>query len=74
MAQDPLAPRKPAGRLSKAGSRGALIVLVVAFVVGLQLGAVPWRYRKQIWQIQGALVGVVIGFVLGRLSASDPEP
>jgi len=74
VAQDPLAPRKPAGRLNKAGSRAALIALVVAFVVGLQLGAVPWRYRKQIWQVQGALVGVVIGFVLGRLSASDPEP
>lgn len=74
MAPDPLAPRKATGRLRKGGSRLALLSLLAAFVVGIQLGAIPWRYRKQLWQLQGALVGAVIGYLVGRVSGSDTEP
>ena len=44
--------------------------LVIALVVGIQLGSIPWRYRRQIWQAQGFLLGAVAGYVLGRLSES----
>ena len=37
-------------------------------IVGIQLGALPYRYRKQLWQLQGAAVGVVVGYVIGRFS------
>ena len=47
-----------------------MLVLLVMLVVGLQLGALPWRLRKQMWQLQGALaggaVGVVVGLAIGR--------
>ncbi len=64
------------GALAGRNSGGALLAvgLVLALVVGVQFGAIPWRYRKQIWQLQGALAGAVVGFVLGRLSAPDTKP
>jgi sulfite exporter TauE/SafE len=46
--------------------------LVIALVVGIQLGRIPWRYRRQIWQLQGFLLGALAGYVLGRLSDSSP--
>ncbi len=46
----------------------SLLALAAVLVVGLQLGAMPWRYRKQFWQLQGALVGLVAGYVLGRFN------
>lgn len=57
-----------------AGSGGAvaLISVLVLLVVGIQLGGLPWRYRKQLWQLQGGLVGVAAGFVLGRFSRPSP--
>jgi uncharacterized membrane-anchored protein YhcB (DUF1043 family) len=71
MPEDPLTPGKR-GELRPAGGRSpALLALAVALVVGIQVGAIPWRYRKQLWQLQGALVGVVVGFVAGRLSRYD---
>lgn len=63
-----------AGNLRRGGSTLAVLSLAAAFVIGLQLGAIPWRYRKQIWQLQGGLVGVVVGYVVGRWSRSQPEP
>ena len=70
----PLDP-KPKGRgvLKALGSGTAAVSLVLALVIGMQLGGVPWRYRKQLWQLQGALVGAVVGYVLGRLSGGDTE-
>jgi hypothetical protein len=60
----------PQAKASLAGrSGGALLGLGLALVVGLQLGALPWRYRREFWQLQGALVGAAAGFVLGRLTA-----
>lgn len=71
MPEDPLTPRKR-GELRQAGGRSlALLALAAALVVGIQVGAIPWRYRKQLWQLQGALVGVVVGFVAGRLTRSE---
>ncbi|EDY38181.1 hypothetical protein CPCC7001_1060 [Cyanobium sp. PCC 7001] len=49
--------------------------VVVAVLVGIQLGSIPWRYRRQIWQLQGFLLGGLAGYVVGRLSragASSP--
>ncbi len=40
--------------------------LVIAVLVGIQLGSIPWRYRRQIWQLQGFLVGAALGYVAGR--------
>ena len=70
----PLDP-KPKGRgmLRALGSGTAAVSLVLALVIGMQLGGVPWRYRKQLWQLQGALVGAVVGYVLGRLSGGGDE-
>jgi uncharacterized membrane-anchored protein YhcB (DUF1043 family) len=42
--------------------------LVIALVVGIQIGSIPWRYRRQIWQAQGFLLGALVGYVLGRLN------
>jgi hypothetical protein len=47
--------------------------LVVAVLVGIQLGSIPWRYRRQIWQLQGFLLGGLLGYVVGRLSAAAPD-
>ncbi|MCP9785117.1 hypothetical protein [Cyanobium sp. N5-Cardenillas] len=44
---------------------GLVLLLVVTLVVGLQLGALPWRFRKQMWQLQGALAGGAVGLVVG---------
>lgn len=61
--------RSPAGGLSSSLGAGAL---VIAVVVGIQLGSIPWRYRRQIWQLQGFLLGGLVGCVVGRLRAADP--
>jgi hypothetical protein len=54
------------GTLSK---RFGVGVLVITLVVGVQLGSIPWRYRRQIWQLQGFLLGALAGYVLGRLGS-----
>jgi hypothetical protein len=46
--------------------------LVIAVVVGIQLGSIPWRYRRQIWKLQGFLLGGLVGYVVGRLNAAAP--
>ena len=53
---------------------GLLIVLVVTLVVGLQLGAMPWRFRKQMWQLQGALAGGAVGMVMGIAIGRRRQP
>lgn len=67
-------PRSPehrgAGALARSVSIGAL---VVALLIGLQLGAMPWRYRREMWQIQGFLVGALVGYIVGRLSSTKTE-
>jgi len=48
---------------------GAAVGVALALMVGIQLGALPWRYRREVWQAQGLAIGVVIGFAAGRLTA-----
>jgi hypothetical protein len=57
---------------TKLGRRVGVGTLVIALVVGMQLGSIPWRYRRQIWQLQGFLLGALAGYVLGRLNGSNP--
>lgn len=64
MADGPLKRRPPLA--------GALLGVGVALWVGLQLGAVPYRYRHQFWQLQGLGVGLVLGWLAGRLTAPRP--
>ncbi len=64
----PLRPDR--SRPSKPIAASLVLVVVVTLLVGLQLGAVPWRFRRQMLQLQGALaggaVGMVVGYALGR--------
>jgi hypothetical protein len=62
--------RSAAGGLGRSLGTGAL---VIAVVVGIQLGSIPWRYRRQIWKLQGFLLGGLVGYVVGRLSAASPD-
>ena len=72
MTDEPIKPKKR-GWLTVMDSAKIIIVFVVALLIGMQLGGVPWRYRKQIWQLQGALVGVVAGLAIGRLNGAKQE-
>ncbi len=56
----------PGGRLGWMEGGGLTVLLVVALLIGLQLGGVPWRYRKQLWQLQGGVVGALVGYGMGR--------
>jgi hypothetical protein len=48
---------------------GTALALVLVLLIGIQLGRLPFRYRHSLWQLQGAALGGVIGFVLGQVSA-----
>ena len=45
-------------------------MLAATLAVGLHLGSMPWKFRMQLWQLQGALTGgvagMVVGYALGR--------
>jgi hypothetical protein len=43
--------------------------MALALILGIQLGALPWRYRRELWQAQGAAFGMVVGLAIGRFSA-----
>jgi len=45
----------------------------LALLLGIQLGALHWRYRREIWRLQGLAVGCAIGFVVGRLGRSSSK-
>jgi len=42
---------------------------MVVLLLGIQLGRLPLRYRHSLWQLQGAVLGGVIGFAVGQVSA-----
>ncbi len=85
MSKLPSPPRQPGvqpaprrgGLLGFLGGGGLALGLTLAVVVGLQLGAMPWRFRKEIWQLQGAfaggLVGVLVGWSVGRSQRQPDE-
>jgi hypothetical protein len=52
---------------------GLGLAVMVALTIGLQLGAMPWRFRREIWQLQGAVVGMAVGVLIGRFSARRPD-
>ena len=74
MGVDPLSHGTQELRVRRRGRGLAMLALAATFVVGLQLGGIPWRYRKQIWQVQGGLMGLIIGYVVGRWSSQKDEP
>ena len=51
-----------------------LVGLLLALLLGIQLGAIPWRYRREIWQLQGLVLGSAFGYVVGRFSRSPGRP
>ncbi len=70
---DPASERPPAAvpsSLSWSIGAGTVLVLAATLAVGLHLGSMPWRFRMQLWQLQGALTGgvagMVVGYALGR--------
>lgn len=63
------------GMLGLLGGGGLVLGLSVALVVGLQLGALPWKFRRQMFQLQGAMAGGLVGFVVGwSVGRSRREP
>ncbi|MDM7938288.1 MAG: hypothetical protein QUV06_12630 [Cyanobium sp. CZS 48M] len=75
MKPSPKPTRSGGGLLGLLGGSGLLLGLSVALVVGLQLGAMPWRFRRQILQLQGALAGGLVGYVVGwSVGRSRREP
>lgn len=64
-ANQPPTPNTRGGVLRFIGGGGLLVGLVLAVLIGLQLGAMPWRFRRQMFQLQGALAGGLVGFVVG---------
>ena len=48
--------------------KSLLLLLVVAASIwaGVALDRAGWKYRKQLWQLQGAATGLVAGYLLGR--------
>jgi hypothetical protein len=49
-------------------SLGMAAGLGLALLLGIQLGALPWRFRRELWQAQGALLGLGVGIAIGRLT------
>ncbi|QNI82580.1 putative membrane protein [Synechococcus sp. RS9907] len=43
-----------------------LLVVAASLWAGIALDRAGWKYRKQLWQFQGAATGFVAGFLLGR--------
>ena len=58
-------PGRRGGLLGMVGGGGLVVGLTLAVLTGLQLGAMPWRFRRQMFQLQGALAGGLVGFVVG---------
>jgi hypothetical protein len=58
---------------------GWSVAIVGVLVLALWVVNTSWRSRKQIWQIQSALIRGSVGFVVGRLTSKNglgpkPEP
>ncbi|MGL6134990.1 MAG: hypothetical protein ACRC1L_12500, partial [Prochlorococcaceae cyanobacterium] len=68
---------KPArDRLGLMGGGVLAITVILALLVGLQLGGLRFRMRRDFLRLQGALVGglvgVLVGYVVGRTSSEPP--
>ena len=47
--------------------------LLLALIIGAQLGRLPWKYRQQIGQVQGVVIGLIVGIAVGRLKAKPDD-
>lgn len=64
----PLPQRRPSPPPQRhGGTLVAVVMLGLMLMAGIHLGALSWRYRKELWQLQGAAVGLVVGYVLGAI-------
>jgi hypothetical protein len=72
-AAHPAVPPAPAPKTAELSRIGVGLAMALTLVVGLQLGAAPWRFRREIWQVQGGLVGLAIGIAIGRFSVKRPN-
>lgn len=43
--------------------------LLITLLVGIHLGGLQHRFRRDYWRMQGLLAGVLIGYVLARVSS-----
>ena len=43
-----------------------LLVIAESIWAGIALDRAGWKYRKQLWQFQGAATGLVAGYLLGH--------
>lgn len=59
------------GGMLRTGGLSITIPLILALIIGIQLGGIPWRYRRQLWLLQGFALGAVAGYVAGRFSRSS---
>ncbi|MEB3208101.1 MAG: hypothetical protein VKK63_04215 [Synechococcus sp.] len=72
--QPPPATRRSARWIRKSANPiGLGLAVMLALTIGVQLSAIPWRFRREIWQLQGAVVGVALGVLIGRFSARRPD-
>ena len=72
--QPPPATRRSTRWIRKSANPiGLGLAVMLALTIGVQLGAMPWRFRREIWQLQGAVVGVALGVLIGRFSARRPD-
>lgn len=62
----------PASRWPRPGV-AVCVGMALTLLLGIQLGALPWRYRRELWQARGLAIGMVIGFAAGRLTARRPD-
>jgi hypothetical protein len=66
----------PGRGLGLVGGGVLAISLSMALLVGMQLGGLPWRMRREFLRLQGALVGgvvgLMVGYVIGRTSSDPP--
>tara|TARA_Y100000991_G_scaffold200369_1_gene172664 strand:+ start:272 stop:523 length:252 start_codon:yes stop_codon:yes gene_type:complete len=42
-----------------------LLVVSASIWAGIALNRAGWKYRKQLWQFQGAATGLIAGYLLG---------
>ncbi len=71
--QRPTPPSQNEARPTGPRSGGTVVALGLAAVLMLGIGlggGLRWRYHRLMLQFQGAVLGLVVGYVAGRMSAS----
>ena len=46
-------------------------LLILAVATGIWLNRTAWRNRRLIWQLQAAVLAGGVGFIAGRMTASQ---